>query len=44
MQRKKSKKENERERLFQVKRKKCAQKGLDRADIVRDARSAFTRI
>jgi hypothetical protein len=43
MQRKKSKKENERERLFQVKRKKCAQKGLDRADIVRDARSAFTR-
>jgi hypothetical protein len=30
-------KENERE-LFQVKRKKCAQKEFDRADIVRDVR------
>jgi len=38
MQRKKSKKENEREKLFQVKRKKRAQKGLDREDIVRDVR------
>jgi hypothetical protein len=35
------KKENEREKLFQVKRKKCAQKGLDRADIVRDVRFAL---
>jgi hypothetical protein len=32
------KKENEREKLFQVKRKKCAQKEFDRADIVRDVR------
>jgi len=31
-------KENERENLFQVKRKKCAQKVFDRADVVRDAR------
>jgi len=31
-------KENEREKLFQVKRKKCAQKKFDRADIVRDVR------
>jgi len=38
MQRRKNKKENEREKLFQVKRKKCAQKGLDREDIVRDVR------
>jgi len=30
--------ENERENLFQVKRKKCAQKQFDRADIVRDVR------
>jgi hypothetical protein len=30
-------KENERE-LFQVKRKKCAQKEFDKADIVRDVR------
>jgi hypothetical protein len=29
---------NEREKLFQVKRKKCAQKEFDRADIVRDGR------
>jgi hypothetical protein len=34
MQRRKKAKENEREKLFQVKRKKCAQKGFDRADIV----------
>jgi hypothetical protein len=27
-------KENERENLFQVKRKKCAQKVFDRADVV----------
>jgi hypothetical protein len=30
--------ENEREKLFQVKRKKCLQKEFDRADIVRDVR------
>jgi hypothetical protein len=36
MQRRKKKKENERENLFQVKRKKCVQKEFDRADIVRD--------
>jgi hypothetical protein len=30
-------KESEREKLFQVKRKKCVQKDFDRADIVRDA-------
>src|SRR5271157_3156722 len=36
MQRRKKKKENEREKLFQVKRKKCVQKEFDRADIVRD--------
>ena len=30
------KKENEREKLFQVKREKCAQKEFDRADTVRD--------
>jgi hypothetical protein len=35
---KKKAKENEREKLFQVKRKKCAQKEFDRADIVRDVR------
>jgi len=35
---KKEKKENEREKLFQVKRKKCVQKEFDRADIVRDVR------
>jgi hypothetical protein len=29
-------KEDEREKLFQVKRKKCVQKGFDRADVVRD--------
>src|SRR6266478_91739 len=29
-------KENERENLFQVKRKKCAQKVFDRGDVVRD--------
>jgi hypothetical protein len=38
MQRRKNEKENEREKLFQEKRKKCAQKGLDTADIVRDVR------
>jgi hypothetical protein len=38
MQRRKKKKENEREKLFQVKRKKCLQKELARADIVRDVR------
>jgi len=32
----KNTKENEREKLFQVKRKKCVQKEFDRADIVRD--------
>jgi len=32
------KKENEREKLFQVKSNKCAQKEFDRADIVRDVR------
>jgi hypothetical protein len=31
-------KENEKEELFQVRRKKCAQKKFDRADIVRDVR------
>src|SRR6266566_4970588 len=35
MQRREKTKENEREKLFQVKRKKCLQKELDRADIVR---------
>jgi hypothetical protein len=34
---KKEKERNERENLFQVKRKKCVQKEFDRADIVRDA-------
>ena len=34
---KKKAKENERENLFQVKRKKCVYKEFDRADIVRDA-------
>jgi hypothetical protein len=29
---------NERERLFQVKRKKCVQKQFDRAGMVRDVR------
>jgi len=29
---------DERETLFQVKRKKCVQKEFDRADIVRDVR------
>jgi beta-mannanase len=38
MQRRKNKKENEREKLFQVKRKRSAQKVLARADIVRDVR------
>ena len=38
MQRRKNKKKNEREKLFQVKRKKCVQKEFDRADIVRDVR------
>jgi hypothetical protein len=38
MQEKKKAKDNEREKLFQVKRKKCLQKELDRADIVRDVR------
>jgi hypothetical protein len=38
MQRRKNKKENERETLFQVKRKKCAQKELDGVSIVRDVR------
>jgi hypothetical protein len=38
MQRRKNKKENEREKLFQVKRKKCAQKVFDGAGIVRDGR------
>jgi hypothetical protein len=38
MQRRKNKKENEREKLFQVKRKKCAQKELDGVNIVRDVR------
>jgi hypothetical protein len=37
---KKKAQENEREKLFQVKRKKCVQKGFDRADIVRDVRFA----
>jgi hypothetical protein len=36
------KKENEREKLFQVKRKKCLQKEFARADIVRDVR--FVRL
>jgi hypothetical protein len=36
MQGKKKAKENEREKLFQVKRKKCVQKEFDRADMVRD--------
>jgi len=40
MQRRKNKKENERETLFQVKRKKCAQKELDGVSIVRDVRFA----
>jgi hypothetical protein len=40
MQRRKNKKENEREKLFQVKRKRSAQKVLARADIVRDVRFA----
>jgi len=35
---KKKAKENERENLFQVRRKKCVQKEFDRADIVRDVR------
>jgi hypothetical protein len=30
--------ENEREKLFQVKRKKCAQRAFDRVDAVRDFR------
>jgi len=38
MQRRKKKKENERENLFQVKRKKCVQKEFDGADIVGDVR------
>jgi hypothetical protein len=38
MQRRKENEKNEREELFQVKRKKCAQKEFDRADIVRDVR------
>jgi hypothetical protein len=38
VQGKKKAKKNEREKLFQVKRKKCVQKELDRADIVRDVR------
>jgi hypothetical protein len=38
MPRRKKAKENEREKLFQVKRKKCVQKEFDRADIVRDVR------
>jgi hypothetical protein len=38
MQRRKKAKENEREKLFQVKRKKCVQKELAGADIVRDVR------
>jgi hypothetical protein len=38
MQRRKENEKNEREKLFQVKRKKCAQKGLDTADMVRDVR------
>jgi hypothetical protein len=33
----KNTKENAREKLFQVRRKKCVQKEFDRADIVRDA-------
>jgi len=36
-------KENEREKLFQVKRKKSAQKVFDRADTVRDLRSTFAK-
>jgi hypothetical protein len=43
MQRRKNKKENEREKLFQVKRKKCLQKELARADIVRDVWYSGTR-
>jgi hypothetical protein len=35
---KKRNEENEREKLFYVKRKKCVQKEFDRADIVRDVR------
>jgi hypothetical protein len=38
MQRREKTRESEREKLFQVKRKKCRQKELDRADIVRDVR------
>jgi hypothetical protein len=38
MPRRKKAKENEREKLFQVKRKKCVQKELAGADIVRDVR------
>jgi len=38
MQRREKTKENEREKLFQVKRKKCVQKEFDRADTVRDVR------
>jgi hypothetical protein len=38
MQRRKKTEENEREKLFHVKRKKCLQKELARADIVRDVR------
>jgi hypothetical protein len=41
MQRKKKTKQDEREKLFQVKRKKCVQKEFDRADIVRDVRFAL---
>jgi hypothetical protein len=38
MQGKEKAQQNEREKLFQVKRKKCVQKEFDRADIVRDVR------
>jgi hypothetical protein len=38
MQEKKKAEDNEREKLFYVKRKKCLQKELDRPDIVRDVR------
>ena len=38
MQRREKTKENEREKLFQMKRKGCAQKVFDRVDIVRDVR------
>ena len=35
---KKRNEENEREKLFYVKRKKCVQKEFDRSDIVREVR------